>query len=154
MSATPVQPVFNCETNYTSETQGLKSIKLIEKVTSKIRNFPMAAPESTPQENQALPIFGADAEGAWIFTEERLADMRAAAHTCAQETILRFIRSSENGQDGSDSVGPSPVKKSKTEIEMITLAEDLLLQVLLESGPTEDICDSIDLHRITTSSFC
>jgi hypothetical protein len=85
----------------------------------------MADAETAPQENQTLPIFGADADGAWLFSEEKLADMRAAAHTCAQETIMRFVRSSED-----DSVGPSPVKKTKMDIDMITLAEDLVLQVV------------------------
>ena len=86
----------------------------------------MADAETAPQENQTLPIFGADADGAWLFTEENLAEIRAAAHTCAKETIMRFVRSSE----GSDSVGPSPVKKTKMDIDMITLAEDLVLQVM------------------------
>ena len=76
----------------------------------------------------SLPIFGADAEDAWLFTEEKLSEMRAAAHKSATDAVARFLKSVEN--ESSDSVAPSPGKKAKKELDLITLAEDLMLQVL------------------------
>ena len=102
-----------------------------------------------PQECQTLPIFGADADGAWLFTEEKLAEMRASAHSSAQESIMRFVRSSDD-----DSVGPSPVKKTKLDIDMITLAEDLILQVVSLSHLTVIGCDLIEFYRTIIFSSC
>ena len=77
----------------------------------------------------SLPIFGADAEGAWLFSEEKLAEMRAAAHKSATDAISRFMRTSENSIEATGSIAPSPGKKAKKELDEISLAEDLMLQV-------------------------
>ncbi len=75
-----------------------------------------------------LPVFGEDSDGMWIFSPERLAEMRADVHLHAQNAVLQHNRSSENDQDSNESIGPSPGKKAKTDVEMISLAEDLMLQ--------------------------
>jgi hypothetical protein len=86
------------------------------------------------ENNTPLPIFGADAETAWIFSEEKLAEMRTAAHSGAQEAVARFMRSMDSSCEGADSVGPSPGKKAKMNVGEITLAEDLMLQVGYQSS--------------------
>ena len=86
------------------------------------------------ENNTPLPIFGADAETAWIFSEEKLAEMRTAAHSGAQEAVARFMRSMDSSSEGADSVGPSPGKKAKMNVGEITLAEDLMLQVGYQSS--------------------
>ena len=79
--------------------------------------------------NIPLPIFGADAETAWIFSEDNLLEMRKVAHSCAQDAVTRFIRSVDNGLEPTDSVAPSPGKKAKLDVGEISLAEDMMLQV-------------------------
>ena len=110
------------------------------------------------ENNVSLPIFGADAEDAWLFTEEKLSEMRAAAHKSATDAVARFLKSIEN--ESSDSVAPSPGKKAKKELDLITLAEDLMLQVLklslvydLSIPKSEQSIDIFPFSRTIICSF-
>ena len=81
--------------------------------------------------DEDVKLFGTfgDTETAWIFTEKQLTEMRTDVHEQAEEAVLRWLRS----PDGVDEsvVGPSPGKKAKVDVDVITLAEDLTLQVIV-----------------------
>ena len=74
-----------------------------------------------------LTTFG-DTESCWLFSSEALSELHAKAHAASAEAVQRSFGSS-HADSGQSTVEPSPGKKPRIDLEIVTLAEDKTLQV-------------------------